>query len=108
MCTLSLVSIYDQIAQFFVISFWKTILNCIFCLSDYAFPYIILVMSLVTLAVYMSASEIQVIVVTVLWVFVIHSRKVTVKDCTKYTPNTVHMVVVWYLNLKAFPKLKAS
>lgn len=30
------------------------------CLSDYAFPYIILVLSLVTLAVYMSASEIQV------------------------------------------------
>lgn len=29
-------------------------------LSDYAFPYIILVLSLVTLAVYMSASEIQV------------------------------------------------
>lgn len=27
---------------------------------DYAFPYIILVLSLVTLAVYMSASEIQV------------------------------------------------
>ena len=30
------------------------------CVSDYAFPYIILVLSLVTLAVYMSASEIQV------------------------------------------------
>ncbi|XP_055721699.1 JNK1/MAPK8-associated membrane protein-like [Salvelinus fontinalis] len=30
-----------------------------FCFSDYAFPYIILVLSLVTLAVYMSASEIQ-------------------------------------------------
>lgn len=30
------------------------------CISDYAFPYIILVLSLVTLAVYMSASEIQV------------------------------------------------
>lgn len=30
-------------------------------LSDYAFPYIILVLSLVTLAVYMSASEIQVV-----------------------------------------------
>lgn len=30
------------------------------CLSDYAFPYIILVLSLVTLAVYMSASEIEV------------------------------------------------
>ncbi|KAM6973624.1 JNK1/MAPK8-associated membrane protein isoform 2-T2 [Aplochiton taeniatus] len=29
------------------------------CLLDYAFPYIILVLSLVTLAVYMSASEIQ-------------------------------------------------
>ncbi|XP_012511478.1 PREDICTED: JNK1/MAPK8-associated membrane protein [Propithecus coquereli] len=29
------------------------------CLSDYAFPYIILVLSLVTLAVYMSASEIE-------------------------------------------------
>lgn len=30
------------------------------CGADYAFPYIILVLSLVTLAVYMSASEIQV------------------------------------------------
>lgn len=30
------------------------------CFSDYAFPYIILVLSLVTLAVYMSASEIEV------------------------------------------------
>lgn len=30
------------------------------CLSDYAFPFIILVLSLVTLAVYMSASEIEV------------------------------------------------
>lgn len=29
-------------------------------LPDYAFPYIILVLSLVTLAVYMSASEVQV------------------------------------------------
>lgn len=28
--------------------------------SDYAFPYIILVLSLVTLAVYMSASEVEV------------------------------------------------
>lgn len=34
--------------------------HCSFCLSDYAFPYIILVLSLVTLAVYMSASEVQV------------------------------------------------
>lgn len=49
-------------------SFFRTCLHrscrsdarCSFCLSDYAFPYIILVLSLVTLAVYMSASEIQV------------------------------------------------
>ena len=38
--------------------------SCFTCLrfshSDYAFPYIILVLSLVTLAVYMTASEIQV------------------------------------------------
>lgn len=34
--------------------------NANVCFSDYAFPYIILVLSLVTLAVYMSASEIEV------------------------------------------------
>lgn len=39
--------------------------------ADYAFPYIILVLSLVTLAVYMSASEIQVITVTAVWAFLI-------------------------------------
>lgn len=39
-----------------------------FYLSDYAFPYIILVLSLVTLAVYMSASEIQVATHTAHWV----------------------------------------
>lgn len=44
------------------------------CVSDYAFPYIILVLSLVTLAVYMSASEIQVITHTALTAFVICSR----------------------------------
>lgn len=32
----------------------------LFVFPDYAFPYIILVLSLVTLAVYMSASEIEV------------------------------------------------
>lgn len=32
----------------------------VLCVSDYAFPYIILVLSLVTLAVYMSVSKIQV------------------------------------------------
>lgn len=49
-------------------AFWQVCLhsNCrsdarwSLCFSDYAFPYIILVLSLVTLAVYMSASEIQV------------------------------------------------
>lgn len=40
------------------------------CISDYAFPYIILVLSLVTLAVYMSASEIQVTTHSALCVFV--------------------------------------
>ena len=34
--------------------------NANVCFPDYAFPYIILVLSLVTLAVYMSASEIEV------------------------------------------------
>lgn len=34
--------------------------TCALFVSDYAFPYIILVLSLITLAVYMSASEIQV------------------------------------------------
>lgn len=38
-------------------------------LSDYAFPYIILVLSLVTLAVYMSASEIQVNILCTVCVF---------------------------------------
>lgn len=44
------------------------------CVSDYAFPYIILVLSLVTLAVYMSASEIQVTALTAPCVFVICSK----------------------------------
>lgn len=35
-------------------------MSLLFYVLDYAFPYIILVLSLVTLAVYMSASEIQV------------------------------------------------
>jgi hypothetical protein len=36
------------------------LIDNLFSFTDYAFPYIILVLSLVTLAVYMSASEIQV------------------------------------------------
>lgn len=68
-------------AEFFY-SFHKTMTNVLFVsitlskdecvvVSDYAFPYIILVLSLVTLAVYMSASEIQVITVSAVWSFLI-------------------------------------
>lgn len=88
--------------MFLQVLFFVVVCSLVSISSDYAFPYIILVLSLVTLAVYMSASEIQVIAHSVL------KNPKTKQKCTSKSQTHFFQQLFDSLNLRLTGSLSGS